>query len=300
MAEGARRAGIGRRHFRRLLRPFEVKGDSVVVHGLRGRASDRLPCRTTIPTASARTGSPSAPCARRRKGKRDRDSMTGKQLAGLYRRHLRDRLPGTAVRRSVVYLRPVGDLLRGCHFESSGFSSDRFVVHAFVQPLYVPFPAIDLTYGRRLGRRGERWFHLAEEPEERAMADVLRLIQEQALPLIKQFRTPAQFARFGAELVSATRSTGFVEAVAYSYALAGDPGQARAHLARVLAALTSRKDLLPHERETLRRNQQMEVRLRDDPEEAVADLRRWRAETLRAAGIKDDPPGASPARITTP
>lgn len=217
--------------------------------------------------------------------------MTGKQLRALYRRHLRDGLPGTEVRGSVVYLRPVGDLLRGCHFESSGFSGDRFVVHAFVQPLYVPFPAIDLTYGRRLGRRGERWFDLAEEPEERAMAEVLRLIQEQALPLWEQFGTPARFARNGAELVSDARSPGFVEAVAYSYALAGDPAQARAHLARALAAMQSRKDLLPHEREMVRRNQQLDVRLRDQPEEAVADLCRWRAETLRAIGIKDASPG---------
>jgi hypothetical protein len=41
VAEGARRAGVERRHFRRLLRRFEAQGDAVVVHGLRGRASNR-------------------------------------------------------------------------------------------------------------------------------------------------------------------------------------------------------------------------------------------------------------------
>lgn len=41
VCEGARRAGVGRRHFRRLLRRFEAGGDAVVVHGLRGRASNR-------------------------------------------------------------------------------------------------------------------------------------------------------------------------------------------------------------------------------------------------------------------
>jgi len=41
VAEGARRAGVGRRHFRRMLRRFEDSGDAVVVHGLRGRASNR-------------------------------------------------------------------------------------------------------------------------------------------------------------------------------------------------------------------------------------------------------------------
>jgi hypothetical protein len=39
--EGARRAGLGARQFRRLLRRFEVDGDAAVVHGLRGRPSNR-------------------------------------------------------------------------------------------------------------------------------------------------------------------------------------------------------------------------------------------------------------------
>jgi hypothetical protein len=41
VSEGARRAGVQRRHFRRLLRRFEANGDQVVVHGLRGKASNR-------------------------------------------------------------------------------------------------------------------------------------------------------------------------------------------------------------------------------------------------------------------
>lgn len=41
VAEGARRLGLGRRHMRRVLRRFEEGGDGVVVHGLRGRASNR-------------------------------------------------------------------------------------------------------------------------------------------------------------------------------------------------------------------------------------------------------------------
>jgi len=41
LSEGARRCGVGRRHFRRLLRRFEREGDGVVVHGLRGRPSNR-------------------------------------------------------------------------------------------------------------------------------------------------------------------------------------------------------------------------------------------------------------------
>ncbi len=41
VSEGARRARLGIRHFRRLLRRFESLGDQAVAHGLRGRASNR-------------------------------------------------------------------------------------------------------------------------------------------------------------------------------------------------------------------------------------------------------------------
>jgi hypothetical protein len=41
MAEGARRAGLGTRQFRRLCRRFEAEGDRALVHGLRGRSSNR-------------------------------------------------------------------------------------------------------------------------------------------------------------------------------------------------------------------------------------------------------------------
>ena len=41
VSEGARRAGVGLRHMRRLVRRFQREGDGVVVHALRGRPSNR-------------------------------------------------------------------------------------------------------------------------------------------------------------------------------------------------------------------------------------------------------------------
>jgi hypothetical protein len=40
LAEGAKRARLGLRHFRRLVRRFEVEGDRALAHGLRGRPSN--------------------------------------------------------------------------------------------------------------------------------------------------------------------------------------------------------------------------------------------------------------------
>ena len=41
VAAGAARIGVTRRHFRRLRRKFEAEGDAAVIHGLRGRRSNR-------------------------------------------------------------------------------------------------------------------------------------------------------------------------------------------------------------------------------------------------------------------
>jgi hypothetical protein len=41
VGEGARRARLGERHFRRVMRRFEEEGDGVVVHGLRGQRSNQ-------------------------------------------------------------------------------------------------------------------------------------------------------------------------------------------------------------------------------------------------------------------
>jgi hypothetical protein len=215
--------------------------------------------------------------------------MTGKRLASLFKRYLRAGLPQMEQRGSLVYRRPIGDLLCGCHFESSGFGRDRFVLHAFVQPLYVPAQTVVLSFGRRLGERGERWFDLGEQPEAEVMGEVLRLIQMEVVQLCARFRGPFDFADHGAELASNPRDPYFLEAVAYSHALAGGYDRASAEIARLLAGLQSKDELLPWEREMIRRNQQLDARLRDCPEGAVADLRGWRDETLRAIGLRDDP-----------
>lgn len=214
--------------------------------------------------------------------------MTGKRLATLFKRYLRGRLPGMEQRGSLVYRRPIGDLLCGCHFESSGFGRDRFVLHAFVQPLYVPAQSIVLSFGRRLGKGGERWFDLGEEPEAAVMAGVLRLMEREVVPLCARFREAADFARHGAELAANRRDPHLLEAVAYSHALAGDHARAREGIARLLADMQGGGAPQPWQQEMIRRNQQLEARLRDGPEEAAADLRRWRDETLRAIGLRDE------------
>jgi len=214
--------------------------------------------------------------------------MTGKGVAALFRRHLRAHLPGMEQRGSLVYERPLGGILRGCHFESSAYEPDRFVVHAFVQPLYQPATSVVLTWGSRLGMRAERWFDLSAEAEDAVGAGLLDLIRTQALPFFARFRTPAGFARHAPAMGWSAADPYFAEAMAYSLALCGGYDDAGAWLAR-LPALLPAADLPPWQREMIRRNERFGARLRDRPEDALADLRTWRHETLRAIRLTDDP-----------
>lgn len=213
--------------------------------------------------------------------------MTGKRVAALFRRHLRAHLPGMEQRGSLVYERPLGGILRGCHFESSAFEPERFAVHAFVQPLYQPATSVVLHWGDRLGMRVNRWFDLAAEGENAVGAELLDLIRIQALPFFAKFHTPADFARHAPAMGWSADDPYLAEAMAYSLALCGNHGEAGAWLAR-LPALLPAADLLPYQREMIRRNARFAARLQDRPEDALADLRTWRRETLRAIGLKDD------------
>src|SRR3954454_2733209 len=72
--------------------------------------------------------------------------MKGRQIERLARKHLLPVLPKFAVRGSLVYRQPVGDLLYALSFETSSFTSSRIFVEAFVQPLFVPADCLWFTF----------------------------------------------------------------------------------------------------------------------------------------------------------
>lgn len=223
--------------------------------------------------------------------------MTGTQVAALYKRYLQAHLRGMEQRGLLIYQRPIGDVLRACYFESSAFSKDRFAVTAFIQPLYQPASSLVLGWGDRLGLRNERWFNVSVESEEDVGRELLHLIQEQALPLFARFRDPADFVRNAPYMGWHTEGEYFLEAMGYSHAVCGMYDEGRAYLRRLISTLQESDDLRPYEHEMIRRNQQFDGKLRDRPEEAIADLRSWRQETLRAIRLNDDDPahGSAPA-----
>src|SRR3954466_5856650 len=113
--------------------------------------------------------------------------MKGRQIERLARKHLLPVLPEFAVRGSLVYRRPVGDLLYALSFDTSSFTSSRIFVEAFVQPLFVPVDCLWFTFGDRLGEtRRDEWWDVDEENPDPTFAAIAEVVRRDALPFFSQ------------------------------------------------------------------------------------------------------------------
>src|SRR5258708_26779920 len=86
----------------------------------------------------------------------------------LCRTYMVPHLPPVRLVRNLTIFPPTEHLLRALSTDSSGFGAARFVVEAFVMPLYVPSDHIYYTFGGRLGALSghqERWWTISDENE---------------------------------------------------------------------------------------------------------------------------------------
>ncbi|MGA7990228.1 MAG: hypothetical protein WCC53_02235, partial [Thermoanaerobaculia bacterium] len=108
--------------------------------------------------------------------------MKGTQSEKLIREHILPSMPGFQAKGKLLFASPVTYVLRGYCFEDSGFDPSAFTVSVFVQPLYVPFPALVLSLGDRLGHIAggpDKWWYFMEGNESVVMAEVrARILDE--------------------------------------------------------------------------------------------------------------------------
>lgn len=109
--------------------------------------------------------------------------MKGREIERLAQKHLLPVLPGFVTRRSLVYRRPVEDLLYAVSFNTSSFASSRIFVEAFVQPLFVPVDFLWSTFGDRLGETPrDEWWDVDEDDADPAFASIADVVRRDALP----------------------------------------------------------------------------------------------------------------------
>jgi hypothetical protein len=204
--------------------------------------------------------------------------MTSKIFQRLARQYLLPSLPGIEMTGRLLYQAPVGDLLCGCHFESSSYEKESFVVTAFVQPLYVPAGHLVLSYGKRLGgARGDHWWRLGQD-DAAVMAGVLADIETQAPPIHALGGSPLAFAEEGVR--RGAMNFRDREAIAYSYLRVGQMQRGVEELERCLGSILQSDLQIPWVAELQERNRIMLHDAHADPSAVQARLSAWRAETL--------------------
>lgn len=213
--------------------------------------------------------------------------MKGKQFERLARKYMLPQLPGFGLRKHLLFAEPVGYLLRGFAFETSGFDPTAFTVWTFVQPLYVPdaFLGISYTFGGRLGSLGggpDRWWQMDEGNEDRIMAEVLAQLQGEGLPFLSRLGAAWDLAEDGYRVTGARNDVRVVEAVAYSWAVAGDHTRSIRELDRLHAMARTLDLRIPWIREMDEHAQRVRALLVRDPPEATALLDGWAQQAREA------------------
>jgi hypothetical protein len=194
-------------------------------------------------------------------------------------------LPGFTIKGPMLFISPVGNLLRGFYFESSAFAQKSFYINVFFLPLYVPTKNIHFTFGHRVGRE-RRW--TADQP---GIETSLTSEIQKELSFLTGLKTIA-------DVVAALRAfttpneAGYVnphcyEALAYSLIKVGETKNALG----VINLLVKRANpAVAWEAEIAQRVQLIGSKLLEKPDEVQARLSAWETDTARNLGIETSTP----------
>jgi hypothetical protein len=175
-----------------------------------------------------------------------------------------------------MFIQPLGDTLRGFHWEPSAFSKTDFYVNVFFLPLYLPTKHLHFTFGHRVGRN-KRW--TADSAE---LANALSSEMLKELPFLSMLRTAKDVAK-ALEPLTKPNEAGYVnphscEALAYTLVRAGETTEAVDLIERLLKKANLAVDW---EREIASRAQLIKDNLLEKPEKAKELLAEWKSETIR-------------------
>lgn len=158
--------------------------------------------------------------------------MKTHQIKSLYQ-SLRSDLPGFEIKGRLLFQSPYAEILKGFCVDDSSHSPTHFYVWAFVLPLYVPTTTLYFNFGQRLGDgAGRRW-----NCEEVGLIPALSAeMQSAKANFLDHITTPQTLADYLRQFCN-TPTPNHLEALAYSYLLAGDHAAADVTFNRLREAL---------------------------------------------------------------
>ena len=204
--------------------------------------------------------------------------MRRRDFERLSRSYLEPCLAGYVTIQGLLLRQETEWVLTGLLFESSSYLAERFDVTAIAQPLYVPAEHLVLDGGFRLRGRTGVW-EIHPGTEEAVMGELCEAAVAEALPFMEAASTPGGLAQWIQRNQTPTRNPNTWERLAYSLILADRMPDAERALRR--ARETSREGLG-------RRLELIAGLLETSRAEAVAQLARWRRETLGNLGLELD------------
>jgi hypothetical protein len=206
--------------------------------------------------------------------------MTTKEFLAIEKRLLPG-LPGFAVKGALMFMQPLGQVLRGFHLEPSAFSKRDFYVNIFFLPLYVPIKHLHFTFGHRVGPN-KRW--IADRSD---LESVLGSEMQKEVPFLTSLETAKGVAK-AFEPLTRPNKAGYVnphcyEALAYALVQAGETTAA----ANVIDTLLKSVNLtVEWEGEIALRVRLLRDKLLKKPSLAREQLAVWQAETIHNLGLE--------------
>ena len=186
-------------------------------------------------------------------------------------------LPGFVVKGDLLFMRPIGHILRAICFDRS-IDPRSFYVEVFVQPFFVPMEYVVFNFGYRLGGNCHSWN--ADNPN--LIAELRAGLKRDALPFLSQITSVSDFVKMAKSHPSGNPHT--PEAIAFALARAGRNKEAIEVLDQLLGQV---KLEVLWQREMADRAKSLKSQLLTDPAAAQRQLDAWEAETVKNLGLEE-------------
>ena len=182
---------------------------------------------------------------------------------------------GFAAKGRLLYLKPVGDTVRGFYFDSSGSSKAHFYFWMFYLPTCVPSATLYFNFGRRLGSP-QRW-----NQDDSALKEKLSSLVNAELPFLRSLENITEVIaalKSGIAEHSATLDPCRTEALGYLLIKAGRTDEAGRLLGDLAVSLRHKQGW---QEEIAHRVGGILAKLHADPKSALSELSRFEEITLQ-------------------
>ncbi len=209
--------------------------------------------------------------------------MKGSTWRKLAREYLLPYLPDCQLAGTILVFGQVEWILHGLAIDTSAFSATSVAVSMFTQPLYVPIEHVWGDYGERLRqpKTNFEWWDIEPRNEAIQLRDMLRIIQEQALPFYGRTATPQGLVNYSEGRYRNSVNPPIIEAEAYSWALVGQDKKAIEALDRLQRAVEAMPPTQPWGQPILARSLLVRQALAKSDPAVTHLLQEWRDETVR-------------------